>query len=173
MASYYYLISSLPMLRVDQAMPFGYDEFLTMCRGQVSSKKYKLLCELNVDSKEGPLVKEWAEFYGALSEELSYQRNMRLKKPCSAPAIRDDASVRAVTAALNAPNPLDAEFILLSLEFDKLDGLIGLHYFDDEALFGYALKLKLLQRQTIFDKEKGSNEFNRLLSDLQTQIHSI
>ena len=36
MASYYYLIASLPELRADGDMPITYDEFLTCCQSNVS-----------------------------------------------------------------------------------------------------------------------------------------
>ena len=51
---------------------------------------------------------------------------------------------------MNNKNPLAAEEMLLSFEFERLDELVGIHYFDDYALIGYALKLKLLERKTSF-----------------------
>ena len=36
MASYYYLIASLPELRADGDLPITYDEFLTLCQSNVS-----------------------------------------------------------------------------------------------------------------------------------------
>ena len=55
-----------------------------------------------------------------------------------------------------AKNPLEAEKILLECEFDNLDSLVGLHTFDDRYLFGYAIKLKLLERQSCFVQFKGT-----------------
>ena len=46
MASYYYLISSLPDLRTDGDMPFTYEEFLGMCQSNVSESKYEFLSNL-------------------------------------------------------------------------------------------------------------------------------
>ena len=57
MASYYYLISSLPDLKTDGEMPMTYDEFLGMCQSNVSESKYKFLENLTLSSEEGPLVK--------------------------------------------------------------------------------------------------------------------
>ncbi len=173
MASYYYLISSLPMLRADSAMPFSYDTFLSMCQTCVDASTYKLLENLSVNSTEGPLVEDWAKFYGVLASELSYQRNLKLGRPCDQPVEREEETIRAVSAALNAQNPLEAEIQLLELEFKKLDELTSLHFFDAYTLFGYALKLKLLQRLTIFDTPKGQTEFKRLFDGIQAQILSI
>lgn len=173
MSSYYYLISSLPMLRSDGQMPFTYEKFLSWCRGQVSEEKYARLEALTADSDKGPLLKEWAAFYGVLSREMTYQRSLRLGRPCEPPAERDSDAVRTVTAALNAKNPLEAETMLLALEFDKLDQLVSMHYFDDYVLNGYALKLRLLERKCAFEKEKGQKEFKRLFDGIQKQVFSI
>ena len=40
MASYYYLISSLPTLSADGGMPFSYEEFLRLCQSNVSGETY-------------------------------------------------------------------------------------------------------------------------------------
>ena len=46
MASYYYLISSLPMLRTQGEPPMDYAAFLAMCRSAVSAGVYRTLEEL-------------------------------------------------------------------------------------------------------------------------------
>ena len=173
MASYYYLISSLPMLRTDSPMPFSYETFLSMCEGVVPQSTYSLLENLSVNSSEGPLIKEWSEFYGKLAREMNYQRNQKLGKAGEQAPEHDDEISRIVSTAINAKNPLEAELMLLSLEFDKLDDLVGLHYFDDYKLFAYALKLKLLQRKTVFDFNVGKEEFRRLFDGIQAKILSI
>ena len=78
MASYYYLISSLPDLRTDGDMPFSYKEFLGMCQSNVSESKYEFLSNLTLSSDEGPLLKDWAVFYNNLMSELNYQRSANL-----------------------------------------------------------------------------------------------
>ena len=171
--AYYYLISSLPMLKSDGDMPLSYATFLEMCRDALNDDKFKILSELTLSSNEGAFLSKWAEFYGAIKEELTYQRNLRLGRKATAPSIRDDATIKVVTAAMNHQNPLTAEEMLLALEFEKLDELVGTHYFDDWALMGYALKLKLLERRGSFDFEKGKSELNRLVENLEQQIESI
>ena len=173
MASYYYLISSLPMLKTSGEAPLDYTAFLAMCRSSVSASTYRALEELSVLSDKGPLLKEWAAFYGVLKAELTYQRNLKLGRACPVPTVRDAAAIEAVTAALAAANPLEAEQILLKLEFSCLDALTGLHNFDDEALFGYAMKLKLLERQRGFRYDEGKAEFDGLLDTIRQQIFSI
>ncbi len=161
------------MLRADSEMPFGYDEFLDMCKSAVSETHYQFLKDLTVSTSEGPLISDWYRFYGVLSREMAYQRNLRLGRPADPPAERDEASIRTVSAAINAKNPLEAELMLLSLEFDKLDELVSMHYFDNYVLNGYALKLKLLERLKAFEKAKGKAEFKRLFDGIEQQILTI
>ena len=173
MASYYYLISSLPDLRTDGDMPMTYDEFLDMCQSNVSESKYELLKNLTLSSEEGPLLKEWSAFYKNLMGELNYQRSVSLGRPYLTSYDKDSEIAQVAGAAMAAKNPLEAEKILLECEFDNLDSLVGLHTFDDVYLFGYAIKLKLLERQSCFVQSKGQKEFKRLFDQVQQRVYSL
>ena len=150
MASYYYLISSLPMLRAGDAPPLDYAAFLDQCRGAVSDRVYRSLEELTVRSER-----------------------VKRGESCAAPNERDAAVTQTVTAAVNAKDPLEGERLLLALEFDRLDELVGLHSFDDCALYGYALKLQLLERQRVFRHDEGKAAFDTLLGQVRQQIFSL
>ncbi|MBQ6389725.1 MAG: DUF2764 family protein [Mogibacterium sp.] len=173
MASYYYLIASLPELRADGDMPITYSEFLNCCQSNVSESDYELLKDLTLNSTEGPLVREWSEFYGMLNKELNYQRSMNLGKSYSSAYDKDGFIAQVVAAALSAKNPLEAEKVLLDYEFENLDSLVGLHMFDDYVLFGYAIKLKLLERLTSFEQTKGKAEFKSLFDGIQQRVYSL
>ena len=173
MASYYYLIASLPELRADGDLPITYDEFLTLCQSNVSEKDYELLENLTLNSTEEPLVNECSEFYGMLNKELSYQRSVNLGKNYSSAYDKDGFITQVVSSALSAKNPLEAERMLLEYEFENLDSLVGLHMFDDHVLFGYAIKLKLLERLSCFEHEKGKAEFNSLFEGIQQRVYSL
>ena len=173
MASYYYLIASLPELKADGNMPMTYSEFLDCCQSIVSEQKYQLLKDLTLSSTEGPLVDEWAKFYGMLTKELSYQRSLNLGRTYSSSYDKDGFISQVVASALSAQNPLEAEKILLEYEFDNLDSLVGLHMFDDYVLFGYAIKLKLLERLNCFEQKKGKAEFNSLFDGIQQRVYSL
>ena len=151
MASYYYLISSLPMLRAGDAPPLDYAAFLDQCQGAVSDRVYRSLEELTVRSEDGGFVSRWAAFYRVLQGELTYQRRVKRGESCAAPNER----------------------LLLALEFDRLDELVGLHSFDDCALYGYALKLRLLERQRVFRHDEGKAAFDTLLGQVRQQIFSL
>ncbi len=173
MASYYYLISSLPTLNSDGDMPMTYEEFLQSCAGNVSEKTYRRLEELTLSSSEGPLLNEWAATYGMLTKELNSQRSVALGKQYPSGFDKDAMNVQVASAALSAKNPLEAEQILLDYEFELLDTLVGMHMFDDHVLYGYALKLKLLERKSCFVKEKGQAEFKHLFDQAQQRVYSL
>jgi hypothetical protein len=173
MASYYYLISSLPDLKSDGEMPLSYEDFLDMCQTTVSASTYTILKNLTLSSNEGPLIKEWARTYSSLTKELNYQRSMKLGKTYPNTFEKDSITAQVVASALAAKNPLEAENIMLDFEFQQLDSLVGLHMFDDYVLFGYAIKLKLLERQSCFDHDKGETEFRRLLTKVQQRVYSL
>ena len=173
MASYYYLIASLPELRADGDMPLTYDEFQSCCQSNVSEEKYQMLKDLTLDSTEGPLVDEWSRFYGMLMKELNYQRSMNLGKSYSSAYDKDGLIAQAAAAALSAKNPLEAEKVLLEYEFENLDSIVGLHMFDDYVLFGYAIKLKLLERLNCFEQTKGKAEFQSLFDGIQQRVYSL
>jgi hypothetical protein len=173
MASYYYLVSSLPTLTADGDIPFDYKTFLSMCESNVSEAKYDILKNLTLASTEGPLIEEWAVFYRQLMKELSYQRSMRLGKPYSSAFDKEPESAAVVAAAIAAKNPLEAERMLLGYEFEYLDSLQGLHMFDDYVLFGYALKLKLLERVSCFTVDQGKEEFKHLFEQAQQRVLSL
>ncbi len=61
----------------------------------------------------------------------------------------------------------------MDYEFTLLDDLVGLHMFDAQVLFGYALKLKLLERRSCFEKEKGKAEFKHLFEQIQQRVYSL
>ena len=173
MASYYYLIASLPELRADGDMPITYSEFLHCCQSNVSDSTYQLLEDLTLNSTEGPLVREWAGFYGMLMKELNYQRSINLGKSYSSAFDKDGMIAQVVSSALSAKNPLEAEKVLLEYEFENLDTLVGLHMFDDYVLFGYAIKLKLLERLNCFEQTKGKAEFQSLFDGIQQRVYSL
>ncbi len=173
MASYYYLMSSLPMLRAGETPPLDYAAFLSQCQGVVSEKVYRTLEGLTVRSEGGGFMGRWADFYRILTDELNYQRRVKRGESCAVPSERDAAVTQTATAAVNAANPLEGERRLLALEFDRLDELIGLHNFDDCALYGYALKLQLLERQRAFRRDEGKAAFDALLGQVRQQIFSL
>ncbi len=170
MASYYYLLSSLPMLKADGEMPFSYATFLDMCKSAVRDATYEMLENLTLSSTQGPLISEWSKFYTVFEQELINQRHLRLGRAVQSSDQKDETMAKAIAAVIHGKNPLEAEKALLAWEFQTIDELIGTHYFDDAALMGYALKLKLLERKHMFDQARGKKELHRIVNALEQHI---
>ncbi len=161
------------MLRADGDMPLSYDRFLEMCKVTVSESNYKVLKELTLLKGDGPLFSQWLKFYGVFHAELTYQRNLRLGRTAVLPGERNEEITKLILSAMSNKNPLLAEEMLLAFQFLKLDEMVGTHYFDDHALMGYALKLKLLERKKSFDAECGKAEFDRITGKLEQEIMNM
>ena len=173
MGSYYYLVASLPDLHAGEKMPISYPEFLKLCEGNVSKEEYELLRTLNLEKPGNRASKKWAEFYGVLSMELIMRRSELLGKPFLKEFDRDEDIAALAASALSAKNPLEAELFLLEKEFENLDDIVGDHYFDGIYLFVYAIKLRLLERRSCFDKEKGREEFRRIMDTVSERVYGI
>ena len=51
--------------------------------------------------------------------------------------------------------------------------MLVLQSFADGALYGYALKLRLLERQRVFRHDEGKAAFDTLLGQVRQQIFSL
>ncbi len=172
MTSYYYLISSLPSLSTGRPAPFDYDGFLKACRFAVSDRLFEKLESLTPESEGVHFMKEWHAFYGRLISRINYLRRVKLGKPAE-PVNVDVEIARLADKAMNAGDPLTAEKSLLDAQFALVDRLTNNHYFDEYVLFGYALKLLLLERANAFETEKGETEFRRMFGVIQSRILEI
>lgn len=182
MSSYYYLVAALPMLRYDGAAPMTYEDFLELCRGNVSKRDFRLISSATLSpagddrSSTYPFLKKWNHFRDMVASELSDQRARKLEFCGDRYKNEGDKEYRiseTVRAALSAPNPLQGELLLISLYWKFLDDLGGLHAFDVDALLAYAVKLQLLERKGRFSSQEGNTEFRWLFSNLQSKIKSI
>ena len=177
MASYYYLVATLPMLRYDGALPFDTDSFLEICKNKVSNADYQTLSDaLGGIPSSHSFLKKWQQFSSMVQQELNEQRSRKLG--VSSAKYRNDGEKEyriqeTVRHALNDENVLDAEMSLMMLKWKFLDELAALHVFDLEGLLSYAIKLQLLQRKSLFTREGGNAEFKRLFSNIQSEIEKI
>lgn len=167
MASLHFLLASLPELEAFGEAPLDYEAFLSACEGNVSNHTLKKLRELSFN------MNGWTEANDALMGEVNSQRTARLQKALPSAADRDPVIVQLVSSLLDAKNPLEAEKLLLDAQFSLIDSLVGLHSFDETALFGYALKLKLIERQSRFKRSEGKAEFDRILFRVQQSVYAI
>ena len=174
MAKYYYLISSLPMLSMDTKPSISYQEFLSLCKEQLSSSDYNELTKAVFSSTEKahhPLMKRWERYIDDVLSILKEERGRKLgwhqdvKSSVNNPALRE-----RIHRACYSMNPLEGEKELLSIYFDFLNTSATSDPFDIEVLMVYALKIQIIERMDSFDTQKGREEFKRLFGNIQKQF---
>jgi len=177
LASYYYLVASLPMLRYDSPSPITVDAFLSDCKSTMGEHDYQLVtCALQGKAAGNRFLMRYQKFCAMVKSELSEQRAHKLNLPGETYKNNGEKSyvvTDAVRAALSNANVLDAEISLIVLQWKYLDEMAEGHVFDIEGLLAYALKLGIITRKNLFSQEQGNIEFGRLFSNLQSDIKSM
>ncbi len=176
MASYYYLVATLPSLRYDGTVPFSCSQFLSLCKEQVSERHYQIIRAAVQDGDaKNKFLSDYQHFCSMVKGELTEQRSRKLSVSDSEYKNTSDKEARiseTVRQALGMDDVLQAELLLLQLHWKYVDDLVALHTFDIEGLLAYALKLRLLERKNLFTREEGNAEFKRLFSNIQTEIEN-
>lgn len=179
MAAYYYMMSSLPSLSLGARVPFSWNGFLSMCKGNVSGSDYQALSQLTLENAGNScrFSTEWTAFYGKFSSLLANVRARRHSVTQEGAPETDLAISSCVNQAVNLAygetgigKPLEAELFMLDFLIKSVDRMVGLAQFDQNALFGYAVKLLLLLRKDEFSAMEGKAEYRKLFSNMQSVI---
>jgi hypothetical protein len=165
MSSYYYLVAQLPTLNYAQAAPMSSSVFLELCRQQLDKDDM-----LHLEAGRGGEF--WDKYYAwneALKLNLAKFRAQKLGRPeaaaMEAPASPEEA-VNAAKTAVGFDSPLDAEQFLDQARWNAVESLQGLDYFNVNTVFGYLLKLKLMERKALFNAETGFGEYKKLYDEI-------
>jgi len=143
---------------------FFHKEFLEKCREQLNISDMETL-EKELEERS-PVLKEWNRFNSSLRNELARNRAIRKHKDPQQyikEGIPQDPFVAPFSHwAVSQDSPLDAEYYLDRVRWEKLDELAVGHYFDMGYLIIYSLKLKILERWHIIDSGTGMNLLENL-----------
>jgi len=171
---YYYLIASLPHLYHDKPAPLTSTEFLKLCATQLKGSDYNRLTSvhpgvMDIEACPLPEVIRFREWERGLLGELAGLRAERLGLDRDAVIKGDDRtgpqSVRTLAKnAFSAATPLMAEKMLSLARWKFLDGLEWGNHFNLPLLAIYSIKLQLLEREALFDPEKGMKRLAAILA---------
>lgn len=180
MSQYFYLVATLPLLSFDQEHIPSSQEFLALCRSHLESEDFALLSRallkpsgdttaLSLDYEpilDGErVVQAWLTWESRLRDELVRLRAQRLGMDASG-YLSDAAYVtgvyEAAREAIGSASPLDGEELLDRARWSYLDELESGHFFDIARLIVYFLRLQLLERRALFDRERGKKRFGEL-----------
>ncbi len=155
---YYYLVSSLPYLEFGKPSLLTREEFLSESRKWLSPPDFFMLSRLDIDefdleTKDSDLVKEWKSFDLEFRKELAGIRKERKKSLLEGKPAKE---------ILEEPDPLLLEIKIQKKRWEFLEEDEYKYHFDMNALILYFLKLQILEKLAIFEKEKGKEVFENL-----------
>ncbi len=168
--SYYYLVSSLPLLRLEEPPPFSSSEFLDACGNQLSAARLAELAQITLLPRALPcceVERLWNEWETGLRNCLVRHRAAvlgldpeRQLRPTSEVWVQLD---RQVEEAMSARDPGQRELALDRLRWQHLSDLEPGHSFDFEILVIYRLKLLLVEKRAARSIEGGTRNLEALL----------
>ncbi|MBN1155108.1 DUF2764 family protein [candidate division KSB1 bacterium] len=160
MDKYYYLISQLPTLSFGKEAQITIDKFLEEAEKWLSSRDYERLVQVSIDSHQSarddhPVIKSFKHLEHKIREDIALWREAKKRdqeyKPVSFPV-----------SLLKESNPLEAEIKLMEKRWELIDAMERDYNFGFAPVLLYYLKLQVLRRYFIFDKEKGLQKFQKL-----------
>ncbi|MDD3296290.1 MAG: DUF2764 family protein [Candidatus Omnitrophica bacterium] len=157
MDKHYYFIAQLPTLIFGQAPQIDRQYFLSEAEKWLSNKDFIFISQIHISDCEPSLrdniyLRKYKEFELDLRQALVSFR----KK------IQDYRLRGQLNEALSGSSPLEIEKKLLKLRWDFVDNLQTDNNFNLGYLTYYFLKLQILEKFFVFNKEKGRENFNSL-----------
>ena len=154
---YYYLVTALPYLRLGQESLINKEAFLLECKKWLSKKDIKTLSGVSLENffirpDDVPILREWKEFDFTLRKELALARN-------SIKHSRNEKPGPLAKIVLEEATPLLMEQSLARIRWERLDALEAGNFFDLNFLILYFLKLQIIERLKLFDKDHGEKIF--------------
>ncbi|MHC4322333.1 MAG: DUF2764 family protein [Planctomycetota bacterium] len=169
---YYYVITSLPYLSLNEKLPISKDDFLAICKKYLNKIDFSIIASVNlldVEKDKVPLdiIRRFFSWERGVRNALVKLRAERLGLD-SDDFIRGDISDHSTghftEEAFNADSPLMAEDILNKARWEYLDELEFGYYFDIEILVIFFIKLQILERISLFDAVKGQEKLNAFVT---------
>lgn len=179
MAAFYYLVSSLPMLFLGETPKLSSDEFLAACTDFLTADEINELKKLSLVPPEDYLMSTnlsaiyWYNWETCLRNSLVHLRAKgRSKDPET--FLREEADFfseieKGVQEAFSKSSPLETEKALDRLRWGRLDDMEVGHMFDFCKLCVYKLRLMLCEKQSLLNKEKGSDNFDEIVKYIYDQ----
>lgn len=178
MGTYYYAAAALPMLFLSEKPQIESGDFLEFCREQMSEKDFEILesshldvsVERSAEGKMNDILRSWYRWERSLRNELAKSRASGLGKD-AAEYLREGEEIigmeETVKQAASADTPLETERRLYEARWNYLDDLGTNIFFTLESLIVYYLKLQLLEKLNLFEKERGEEKFNEIYSRIR------
>jgi hypothetical protein len=142
---------------------------------EVSGGDSRLLAGITLEPSDDSVV----EHSGVLNDFIEWETSLRndlvrvrasLTARDPQPWIRPGETVyetlNLAHSAGRIDSPLEAEDFLDRARWKKIDELASGEYFNIRWLEGYALKLRILLRRSLFDRERGRKRYDELYEEI-------
>lgn len=173
MANWYYLMAQLPAISENaKELPITENDFIELCSRFLDNKTLKAIKSLSLEpplqnkSTGFSFIDKWYDFERNLRIALGQIRALKMKKDFP---ISDNISsdiMQMARTATGFESPLEAEEYLNSVRMEFLDNICPLDNFSTDAVFAYALKLKLICRMNMFTVKAGMESYRKIYDQI-------
>jgi hypothetical protein len=169
--NYYFFVSSLPSLSLQDAPPLSLDNFAALCAEHLTKGDFKAVLALINDTPEhsdNGFVRSWTRKETMLRNAITKIRAARLRKD-PAGHLREQADYdsyfeKAASDAFSKSTPVERELALDRFRWQQIEELEGYTFASSRAVFGYTLKLRMAERWANVDADKGSRKAAELIA---------
>ena len=166
--SHYYLVSSLPHLTLEGALPFSAQEFGVMCEGVLSESELadvQLLLGLAEGAPQTDVARRWLA-----QEKLLTQEVARTRADCSGVDLKivqgyTGVVEPGVSHAFSVSNPGARELELDKLRWSLVEKIGADEGYGFAAVVAFAVKLTLVARWSALSKHEGEAKLERLITE--------
>ena len=160
MSKYYYLVASLPYLQLEEDLAFTEKAFLEECGKWVREKEYEEivsaeLSDIKIRPCDEAFLRKWKIFDKKLRGEFTEFRKARKEEKAIKPAER-------IRHIVEMENPLVMEKAIARIRWEFLEQEEAGKFFEKDTLVVYYLKLQILHRLAVFEKDEGEKTFYHL-----------
>lgn len=176
MKKHYYLVSQLPDISnaaEKSTLPITQKYYMDLCSRFMEGKELTALKQLSLEppreivSTGSSFLDAWYNNERQLRYALVQIRAQKMKKDTgSIPVTINGDIVQAARTACGMDSPLSAEQFLLEYRLGVLDSLKPMDSFSTDAVFAYGIRLMLISRNKLFDKEKGTTSYHKIYDSI-------
>ncbi len=160
MDKYYYVVAQLPLLYFDKETTMTTQMFLEEAEKWLSSRDFAILSRARYDSTDIEIKKP-----GLLRQYVEWEYTFRRELAAWRKSVREGMDYKPESFSVSLVkegNPLEVERAMLKRRWDFIEQAEPDHHFDLEFLILYFFKLQILEKLSLFNKEKGLEIFQKI-----------
>lgn len=177
--SYFYFLSSLPLLLFDRKPVVSIKYFLKAARSCLSDGDFKILPEARLDpvkecSKSNSFLREWTKREFSLRIYLAINRAVKSGFSYILPSVPEPDSEHQFYSSqiINENNPRIAEILIDKGRWQFIDDYTKNDFFDLNSTLAYYLKLQINTRNFNMNSERGEDGYNTILESYKIRFSS-